>query len=138
MAGCAPCRHVATEVRDSVAVKIVPRQVVVCDTAWVEIAPSIQSVVVVDSSYLENDYAQSEARILADGRLHHTLASRAQSLAAPVVSRVEVRDSVIYRQRVQTKILERERELTRWQRMRLDGFWILAAIVALGLYLKVR
>lgn len=126
---CASLRHVApAKVADSVRIEIVRREEVVTDTIYVEIPFQKESVIRPDSSFLVNDYAQSEARILGSGELYHSLETLAQQIQEPISMSVEVCDSVIFRQRTVTHIVERERELTPWQRFQIKCFYYLVAI----------
>lgn len=40
------------------------------------------------------------------------------------------RDSVIYRNRTNSEILEVERKLTWWQQTKMHGFWVMLALLA--------
>lgn len=39
------------------------------------------------------------------------------------------RDSIVYRDRVNTEIVEVERELTWWQQTKMKGFWVLLVVI---------
>lgn len=120
---CAPHRAVSTSQRDSVRVEVVERQVVVRDTVVVSIPRIEQSQeVLCDESTLQNEYAISQARIMPDGLLFHSLATLPQQIHKPIASPVTLRDSVIYRERVTRQIVEVERQLTAWQRLAISGF----------------
>ncbi len=139
--GCCSQRLVTLEavMRDSVIIELRERETIIHDTVVVEIAPSAQKVVAKrDSSLLENQYALSEAIILSDGELYHTLEMREQSIAQPAEYRVTLRDSIIYhhREQIETKVQEVERPLSRWQRFQMLGFWVLALAFVLVIALK--
>ncbi len=129
--GCSPCaRVVSSHQRDSIAVEVRPRVVEFRDTLCFEIEHCVERVVVAqDSSFLSNPYSFSVARILPSGELLHTLESPAQSIGMGHDVRVEVRDSIIYRTREETHVVEVERELTRWQQIQMRGFWMLSLLV---------
>lgn len=135
---CAPCRIAqSSSSSDSVKVDVICRDVVVLDTIIFELPMLEQRVTVKqDTSLLINRYSRSEAIILADGELHHSLETIPQELRQPIASRVEVRDSVIYRERVITRVVEKERELSSWQRIQITGFYFLLAVFLALVLLK--
>ena len=121
---CSSCRTgrqvVVVEARDSVRVVERVREVRVVDTVLVEVPPQREVVTVRDSSsHLENDYALSDARILADGSLFHTLETkpRTDTLAREVG--VQVRDSIVYRDKVVPQVVSVEKELNWFAQLRL-------------------
>lgn len=125
-AGCCPCRHLQTDTRDSVRVETRTEYVERWDTARVEIPVEIYRNVTPDtSSTIRGTYASTTARVVA-GMLHHDLTCG--GLAPVQVKTVEVvRDSLVWRDRVQTSVVEVARPLTRWQRFQKAGFWVLLA-----------
>lgn len=113
-------RLVVVEARDSVRVEERVREVRVVDTVLVEVPPQLEVVTVRDSSsHLENDYALSDARILADGSLFHSLETkpRTDTLAREVG--VQVRDSIVYREKVVPQVVSVEKELNWFAQLRL-------------------
>ena len=114
----------------------VARPVTVTDTAYIELPVIVEKVATLDTaSVLENKYAKSEASV-SGGVLHHSLQTK--PVREPVkVERVEVvRDSLVYRDRVQTVTVEVEKKLTWWHRFRLTlGNIFFALIVIAILYL---
>ena len=93
------------------------------------------------ASVLENKYAKSEASV-SGGVLHHSLQTK--PVREPVkVERVEVvRDSLVYRDRVQTVTVEVEKKLTAWQtvQMRLGfvAILLLAIVVIYFIFLIIN
>ncbi len=130
--GCGSSKLLATSEQDSVRIEVNRRDIVVYDTVVVEI-PLLQERQTIrqDSSFLSNQYASSEAVILPDGQLYHSLATTPQQLQQSVETAVEVRDSVIYRERIVRERIEVERELSRWQLLQLNGFWTLLLLFAI-------
>lgn len=128
---CCPCRKASVPtVRDSVRVETVVRTEYVRDTVLVEVPVEEKEQTVRDTtSHLETTFAESDAAIMPDGALHHTLRNKPQQHPAEVETKVVYRDSVIYRDRIKTERVEVERELTWWQQTRLRGFWLLLAAV---------
>jgi hypothetical protein len=86
---------------------------------------------------LENDYAQSDARIEPDGSLFHSLETKPQEKPVPVERPIEYRDSIVYRDREIKVTVPVERELTWWQQTQMKGFWV-AIIVAVVIIFKKR
>lgn len=129
-----------TEIRDSTRVVVRTERVETIDTVYVELPRQVERIVTQDTtSRLENDYAVSEARVEA-GMLHHTLETKSAKIPVPVKSAIEKKDSVTTNSKSEFKKekVYIEKELTAWQRFRLDGFWILAAIVAAIGFWKFR
>lgn len=94
-----------------------------------------------DSSHLENDYAVSDARIMPDGTLHHTLETKPQELPIEFDKPVERKDSIIYKYRTRTDVMpvEVEKPLTWWQKFRLEAFWwLVGALGAVGILIIVK
>ena len=130
---CSSCRTgrqvVVVEARDSVRVVERVREMRVVDTVLVQVPPQREVVTVRDSSsHLENDYALSDARILADGSLFHTLETkpRTDTLAREVG--VQVRDSIVYREKVVPQVVSVEKELNWFAQLRL---WLGNVMLAL-------
>ena len=126
-----PCRKaVPTAMRDSVRVETVIRTEYVRDTVLVEVPAEEKAQTVRDTtSHLETTFAESDAAIMPDGALYHTLRNKLQQHPAGVETKVVYRDSIIYRDRIKTERVEVERDLTWWQQTRLRGFWVLLAVV---------
>jgi hypothetical protein len=124
LAGCAPCRHLSTNSKDSVRIEYRTRVEYVPDTVVVEIPVQTEKVTTRDTtSHLENDYG--------DGTLFHSLATKPQKKPVPVERPIEYRDSIVYRDRAVEKIVTVERELSWWQQTQIRGFWAAIAILIL-------
>lgn len=139
---CGSSRHAATsiETHDSTKVEVRTERIEHIDTVYIELPRQVERIVTQDTtSHLENDYAVSEARVEA-GMLHHTLETKAAKIPVPIKSTIEKRDSVTTNSKneVEKEKVYIEKELTAWQRFRLRGFWILAAIVAAIGFWKFR
>ena len=137
--GCVPCRHITTTTTDSTRIEVRTRIERVVDTVFFEIPVEAERHTVRDTvSCLETSLATSEARINADGSLFHALTNKRQTLAIPTENEIIHRDSIVYRDRTTHDTIEVARELTKWQKMQLRGFWIaLAALLAI-IGLRVR
>ena len=130
MSGCCHSKHVATSSQDSVRVETVVRTEYIPDTVLLEIPVESERQNVRDTtSHLETSFATSDARINADGSLSHSLANKPQKRPVPTEKEVIYRDSIVYRDRMNTEIVEVERELTWWQKIQMRGFWLLAALL---------
>ena len=111
---------VVVEARDSVRVEERVREIKVTDTLFVEVPMQKESTTVRDSmSHLENDYAISDARINPDGSLSHSLETKHRTDTLSREVGVQVRDSIIYREKVVPKIYPVEKELNWFVRMRI-------------------
>lgn len=127
---CCPCRHLTPPTADSVRVETIVRTEYIPDTVLVEVPVESERQTVRDTtSHLETSFAVSDARINADGSLSHSLANKPQKRPIPTEKEVIYRDSIVYRDRVNTEIVEVERKLTWWQQTKMKGFWIALAII---------
>lgn len=137
-AGCGIQKKLPPVQRDSVRIEYRTELVVVKDTAWVEIEKDAQKVVTIDTaSFLENRYAESYA-VVADGMLYHSLETKPQRIAAPTEKAIQVRDTIIYKDRetvVEVPVEVRKEVVPRW------CWWLLFANILLVLsyiYYKLR
>ena len=89
---------VVVEARDSVRVEERVREIKVTDTLFVAVPMQKESTTVRDSmSHLENDYAVSDARIMIDGSLYHSLETKPRTDTLTQELSVQAKDSIIYR-----------------------------------------
>ena len=141
MWGCCPCRNLTTETirQDSTRVEVRTQTILVPDTVFLEIPSQTAERTTRDSvSHLENEYATSDARINSDGSLYHDLRTKAQKKAVETDKKIERRDSLVYRDRY-LKVKEKvsvPRDLTKFQKGEIFGFWFLLAVISLFMYLK--
>lgn len=137
---CGAARHVSPSVTDSTRVEVHTVTETVHDTAYVELPVIVERIVTRDTtSTLENPYAKSDATV-QDGFLHHSLETKPVRHPVRIETKIVYRDSIIYRDRVETRTVEVERQLTKWQafKMRTGGVTLtllLLAIVTAALYL---
>lgn len=129
LCACCPCRSLTSTTADSVRIETVIRTEFVKDTVYIDVPREREVQVVVDSSHLETEYARSDARILTDGRLFHSLENKAQKKPVEIRRVVEYRDSIVYRDKVQRETVEVERAFTAWQRLQMTGFWIFVTAI---------
>jgi len=129
LSACGVARPVLESDNTKVEVKTVEK--VVRDTAYIQLPVLIERVATLDTaSVLENKYAKSEASV-SGGVLHHSLQTKAVREPVEVQSREIVRDSIVYRDRVQTVTKEVEKPLTGWQqaKLRVGGFCFFLVIL---------
>lgn len=104
------------------------------DTVFIEITPqSAERTTPGKFSHLETDYAESDARINEDGTLSHTLTNKPGKKPVPVKNST---DTIYVDKAVEIPVpaevpVEVERELTTWEKTRLNTWGWLAT--ALGL-----
>lgn len=135
---CCPNRHLTTSVeRDSVRIEIHTRSEFIRDTILLEIPVESERQTVRDTiSHLETSYAVSDARITTDGALFHSLANKPQKKPIPTEKEIIYRDSIVYQNKIVEKSVPIERELTKWQKFQIKGFWIMSAILVITLFRK--
>lgn len=133
---CAARKAPVIEYRDSIRVEY--RDRIVHDTALVEI-PVIKEVNVTrdSTSHLENAYAVSDA-VVFNGFLSHSIATKPQTIKAPVTIRVTDTLTVEKEVEIRGETQYVEKELTKWQKFRLDAFWWLFAVIILAILWTVR
>ena len=117
---------IQTENKDSIRVEVREKTVYIHDTVLLEIpAQSAENTTRDTSSHLETDYAESDARINPDGTLYHSLQNKPQEKPVPVDVPQTQKDSLVYRDRYISEIVEIPRDLTSWQKWQMRSFWIL-------------
>ena len=130
---CSTVRQLPTT--DSTKVEVRTETVIEKDTVFVELPRVVERVAVQDTtSHLENEFALSDARI-SGGVLKHSLETKPIKIPAVVDKQIVYRDSIVFRERVQTQTVEVEKKLTGWQqaKLRVGGFCFFAVIL-IGLY----
>ena len=92
------------------------------------------------TSHLENDYAESYARINPDGTLYHSLMMKPQDLEVEYDKPIQRTDSTVNRKGTTTVVrtVEVERELTWIEQGQIYGFRILAALITVWLAWRYR
>lgn len=102
------------------------------DTVYLEIPMIVERVETMDTtSFLENDYARSEA-VVSDGMLAHSLETKPVQKPVEVQTKIVYRDSIVFQDRVVTETVEVPAELSGWQKFKMTmGGWMLGIIVVL-------
>ena len=124
---------------DSTKVEVRTETVFEKDTVFVELPRVVERVAVQDTtSHLENEFALSDACI-SGGVLKHSLETKPVKIPAVVDKQIVYRDSIVFRDRVQTVTVEVEKKLTGWQqaKLRVGGFCFFAVIL-IGLYFIIK
>lgn len=104
------------------------------DTLYFDVPVQTAQVVTHDSvSVLENDYAVSEVQLNKDGTLSHKLNTKPQSVPVPFEKPVETKTQTIYKYREVKIPVPVEKELSAWQKFRLQSFWVLVAVALAAL-----
>ena len=131
LTACGVARPVLESDNTKVEVKVVEK--IVKDTAWFELPVIVEKVATLDTaSVLENKYAKSKA-VVSGGVLHHSLQTKPVGEPVEVQIKETVRDSIVYRDRIQTKTVEVEKKLTWWQtfKMKAGGLFLLIALIGI-------
>ena len=109
------------------------------DTVYIRIpAQSAERTTTGNDSHLETDYAESDARINADGTLYHTIKNKPQPKPVPVKATTDATyiDKTIEKPVPVPVPKAVERELTWWEKTRLKTWgWLLAALIAAGAWI---
>ncbi|MBR0223021.1 MAG: hypothetical protein IJL93_01980 [Bacteroidales bacterium] len=114
---CGSTRSLPTS--ESSRVEVRTETIIQHDTAYVELPIIIEKRATLDtSSTIENTYAKSEA-VVAAGILHHSLETKPVSVPVKVEKEIVYRDSLVYRDRIETVTVEGEKKLTAWQQTKM-------------------
>ena len=118
---------------DSTKVEVHTETVIQHDTAYVELPVIVEKVSTLDTtSTLENTYAKSEAVVTA-GILHHSLETKPVSIPVKVETKTVYRDSLVFRDRVQTQTVEVEKKLNWWQQLKLKAGGLFLILTLIGI-----
>ena len=116
---------------DSTKVEVRYETKTIHDTAFVELPVIVERVATLDTaSVLENKYAKSAASV-SGGVLTHSLETKPVREPVSVEKQIVYRDSLVFRDKVQTVTVEVEKKLTWWQtlKMRLGLVTILLLVI---------
>lgn len=139
--GCKTSKQTAppTFVKDSTNIKVIYRTEWKTDTVYLSIpAQKAESTVRDSSSFLENDFASSLARINPDGSLFHNLNTKPQDKPIPIKTQIEYRDSIAYKSKLVKIPIIVERELSEWEKTCKDGFPIVLFLLFLSVSWNFR
>ena len=127
---------------DSTKVEVRYETKTVHDTGYVELPVLVEKVTTLDTaSVLENKYAKSAASV-SDGVLTHSLETKPVREPVAVEKQIVYRDSLVYRDKVQTVTVEVEKKLTAWQtiqmRLGLVAILIIMIVVIYSIFLIIN
>ena len=118
---------------DSTKVEVHTETVIQHDTAYVELPVIVEKVATLDTtSTLENTYAKSEATVTA-GILRHSLETKPVSIPVKVETKTVYKDSLVFRDRVQTQTVEVEKKLNWWQNLKLKAGGLFLILTLIGI-----
>ena len=120
-------------------VRIEYREIIRIDSVPVQLPAERIEVIRRDSSHLETDLAVSDARILPDGTICHTLQNKPFTPKIPVqnTDREIIRDSIVYQ--IKEIPYPVEKELTRWQKFRMDiGGYAVFALLGIVIFYGIK
>lgn len=143
LSSCGAAKQAAPERSDSTRVEVRTITQTVHDTAYIELPVFVERNVTRDTtSTLENPYAKSKASI-TDGLLSHSLQTKPTRQPVKIEKEIVYRDSIVFRDRIETVTVEVEKELTKWQsfKMKTGGTTLailIIAIVTAALYLFLK
>ena len=101
------------------------------DTVYLEVPKIVEKVVTKDTvSVLENEFAKSAASV-SDGLLAHSLETKPVQKPVEVQTKIVYRDSVIFKDVVVYETVEVEKELSRWQTIKMKTGGITLTILSL-------
>ena len=120
---------------DSTKVEVRYETKTIHDTAFVELPVIVERVATLDtSSVLENKYAKSAASV-SGGILTHSLETKPVREPVAVEKQIVYRDSLVFRDKVQTVTVEVEKKLTWWQTLQMRlGLVAIVLIVIVVIY----
>ena len=130
---CSTVRPLPTT--DSTKVEVRYETKTVHDTAFVELPVIVERVATLDTaSILENKYAKSAASV-SGGVLAHSLETKPVREPVSVEKQIVYRDSLVFRDKVQTVTVEVEKKLTWWQTLKMRlGLVAIVLIVIVVIY----
>lgn len=127
---CLVCAGCSPKIVEHTVTKTEYRDRYVHDTTTVEIPFEVERVVTRDtSSHIENTYAKSDA-VVSGGFLSHSLESKPQIIKIPV--EVRVTDTVYTESIVSSSIEYVEKDLTGWQKFKLNAFGWMAGLLGIS------
>ena len=142
LSGCRSVKYVPVYLQnDSTETRVKTVTEYIKDTLPVKIpAQTAERTTADTTSHLENDYAESYARINPDGTLYHSLMTKPQDLEVEFDKPVQRTDSTVNKKGTTTVVrtVEVERELTWTERGQIYGFRVLAAFLMVWLAWRNR
>ncbi len=123
LCGCRTHKDATVITCDSIHTEVRKETVYVLDTVYFQIPAQTSERTTSDStSHLENDFAESIARINPDGTLFHDLRTKQQDKPVPYDKPIERKDSIVYRDKRVEVPIPVEKELGWWERTCIKWF----------------
>lgn len=136
---CSVMRPPQPTIVDSVRVEVVERIERVTDTIYISVPAEKESQTTLDTmSHLETSFAVSDAIVHKDGKLYHSLENKPQNWQKEVTTEVVARDSLVYKDRVVTEVVEVPAKLSKWQQIKMDGFVVLFFLAIIIIFAKAK
>ena len=137
---CSTVRQLPSTDSTKVEVRTVVEKVT--DTAYVELPVIVEKVATLDTaSVLENEFAKSEA-VVSAGILRHSLETKPVRRPVAVEKEIVYRDSLVFRDKVQTVTVEVEKKLTWWQSFKMKlgvvALVLIAIVVIYSIFLIIN
>lgn len=132
-AGCSSTKKLSQQTASQTTEKTEVRyeRIIKTDTVFVSIPlQTAERTTFAGESHLENEYAESDARLNDDGSLYHTLKTKQQEKSVPVQTVAEKTDSVATKVVTVEVPVEVEKKLSWWDSTKLSS-WRYIALVAL-------
>ena len=133
LTGCGICKKVQPPVIEhSDSTTVIIHNHVIHDSIPYEVVKEVEKIVTRDTaSHLENRFGISDA-IVSNGLLFHSLETKPQTIKVPVD--IEVSDTTKTKTTTETIYKDKivEKELTWWQKARINAFWWLLGIGLVG------
>lgn len=137
--GCSTPRYLQTEQKDSIRIETRVERIFERDTLILEIPVQSEKQTVRDStSHLENEYAESDARVNTDGTLFHSLNTKPQKKPIPFDKPVERKDSIVYINKEVKVPYPIEKKLSWWEQTSVRYFPLSLGLIALSLIYILR
>lgn len=109
--------------KDSTHTEVREKTVYLHDTVYFEIpAQTAERTTNDTTSFLENDYAESNARINPDGSLFHDLKTKPQDKPVPTGKEIVYRDSTVYKNNYVEVPVPVEKKLSWWEQTCIKWF----------------
>lgn len=137
---CSTVRQLPSTDSTKVEVRTVVEKVT--DTAYVELPVIVEKVATLDTaSVLENEFAKSEA-VVSAGILQHSLETKPVRRPVAVEKEIVYRDSLVFRDKVQTVTVEVKKKLTWWQSFKMKlgvvALVLIAIVVIYSIFLIIN
>ena len=129
MAACGTKKNVTADISHD-SVKVVEKVVYATDTVYFDVPHIVEKNITADTtSFLENDYALSAAKIDSLGMLHHMLSTKPHKIPIRTKTKIIYKDSILSRYvKVPYPV---ERQLTWGERIRIDLFPVMLGVIIL-------